>query len=252
MPVSFKNYEYSFLNQKRKPVFVPSDKGREIGYDLKDRIERRVAFEDFYYHLKPGGHVSALHAHRGNSYFSKVDIDNFFYRVGRNRLARALHEEGIARAAHYAKWSCVRNPFSDPRYAVPYGFVQSPIVTTLVLRNSPVGTYLKKISSSITVSVFMDDIAISSKEKDHLEMAFIEIQRAFDEANLPLKVSKSCPPSDNIDIFNCYLEEMKSVVTQERKDLFYSQPRSGLSAAAFDDYCLSVEEGNTAPASSCP
>lgn len=144
MPVRFENYSHSF-EINGKPVFAPSELGRRIGNDIKDRIERACAFDGFYYHLRPGGHVGALHSHRQHQYFCKLDIENFFYSVARNRVARSLRAVSIPRATHYAKWSCVKNPYGTPSYSLPYGFVQSPILATLALAQSPIGDLLRSL-----------------------------------------------------------------------------------------------------------
>src|SRR5690606_5864376 len=129
MPVRFHNFDYSYP-RKGKPVFVPSPRGKQIGYDIKGQVEKAYAFDSFVYHFRPGGHVVALHAHRNRAVVSRIDIDSFFYGIGRNRVVRALHGIGIARANHYARWSTVKNPYAEPSYALPYGFVQSPILAS--------------------------------------------------------------------------------------------------------------------------
>ena len=45
-----------------------------------------------------------------------------FYGIGRNRVTRALHQIGVEQARTHGKWSCVKNPYGDPSYALPYGF----------------------------------------------------------------------------------------------------------------------------------
>ncbi|MGH7455587.1 MAG: reverse transcriptase domain-containing protein, partial [bacterium] len=132
---------------------------------MKRLVEDATNFEAFFFHLRKGGHVAALHEHRRNRYFARIDLKNFFYSISRNRVARALHEIDIPRAGFYAKFSCVKNPYDEPTcptYALPYGFVQSPVLATLVLSRSVLGCYLRAIQSDVTLSVYMDDIAISS------------------------------------------------------------------------------------------
>lgn len=142
MAIRFQNFDYSYL-RNGKHVFAPSLLGRTIGYDLKNKVESAALFDDLYFHLRPGGHIVALHEHRDNRYFARLDIERFFYNIGRNRIGRCLREIGIGRAEHYAKWSTVKNPYQTPSYALPYGFVQSPIVATLVLMLSEAGALLR-------------------------------------------------------------------------------------------------------------
>lgn len=171
MPVAFLNYEYKY-RRNGKPVFAPNDRGRRIGNDIKRQLNRTVHFDDFYYHFQRGGHVAALHAHREHAFFARLDLERYFYSISKSRVQRALSDSGILRARHYAKWSCVRNPFDDPRYSLPYGFVQSPILATLVMMRSGVGDLLRTIGPDVAVSVYMDDISLSSDDEDRLRQTF--------------------------------------------------------------------------------
>jgi hypothetical protein len=246
MAVQFQNFDYTY-ERDGKPIFAPSVRGRKIGDDIKAQIEAAHDFDDFVYHLKKnGGHVAALHAHRSHQYFARVDIKRFFYSVARNSVQRALDGIGIPRARHYAKWSCVKNPYDEPSYALPYGFVQSPILATLVLMQSAVGSYLRHVAASgvVTVSVYMDDISFSSDEEGALGVAFEEVQRRLIEANFEVSANKVRRPSSKMDVFNCDLSQGRTEVQQARIDLFNAEPRSPVSVDGFRNYCSSVEDGN--------
>ncbi len=141
MTSHFQNYDYKYRNNKGKSVFVPSEKGRKIGLKLKKIVERRFKVDSFYDHLKQGGHISSIHRHRPNKYFAKIDLENYFYSFGRNRVINALRRIELNRAEYYSKWSCVKNPYGTPYYSLPYGFVQSPIIASLVLHYSSLGYF---------------------------------------------------------------------------------------------------------------
>jgi hypothetical protein len=246
MPVKFRNFDYSY-QRDGKPVFAPSALGLSIGGDIKAQIEATYRFDDFVYHLKKkGGHVAALHAHRGHQYFARVDIRRFFYSVSRNRVAKALAGIGVPRSRHYAKWSCVKNPFGDPSYALPYGFVQSPILATLVLMESGAGGFLRTLAAAdqVTVSVYMDDISLSSGDKHVLQAAFDKLLVELAAANFEVSANKVRQPGSAMDVFNCDLQFGQTVVQQQRIAHFEAEPRSDASADAFAHYCLSVEAGN--------
>lgn len=193
MPVQFENYTHSFL-LRDKSVFVPNDLGRRIGQDIKEKVEDSYDFEPFFYHLSAGGHVAALHAHRDKEFFCKADIENFFYSVSRNRVVRALREISINRAKHYGKWSCVRSPYENPRYALPYGFVQSSILASLALSTSAVGSFLRKISDDIAVAVYVDDITLSSNETDTLRECTMHYFKQWKMRLCRLKKTSACHP----------------------------------------------------------
>lgn len=245
MAVKFWNFQFSYISDRGKRVFVPNERCLEIGYELKALVESRIKFDPFYYHLRRGGHVAALHAHRSQRYFARVDIERFFYSIGRNRVARELYELGILRAGTYAKWSCVKNPYDHPSYVLPYGFAQSPMLATLVLARSSVGDYLRAISNEIIVSVYVDDIALSANDPGELEARFGTLLEVLDASNFRVNPKKVTATADALKLFNCELEHFRTAVTDERKAAFYAVAgRSGASEAAFERYCLSVESGN--------
>ncbi len=244
MAPPFGNCAYSYENNRGKPVFVPSDEGRKIGRELKRKLERRFDPPEFYFHLRDGGHVAAIHAHRAKKYFARVDIENFFYSISRNRVARALRHLNMAGSERYAKWSTVKNPYGNPSYSLPYGFVQSPILASIVLAQSPLGALLNELAERVLVSVYMDDIAISSNNLRNLERAFRKIRRKCKESKFPINEAKSCAPGLEMELFNCHLTRMQTLVTEARRQVFYSEPRSELSEAAFEAYCIAIEEGN--------
>jgi hypothetical protein len=51
MPVQFRNFDFSYIGPKGKPVFVPTDEGREIGQTVKALVEERYEFAPFYTHF---------------------------------------------------------------------------------------------------------------------------------------------------------------------------------------------------------
>ncbi|WP_374944117.1 reverse transcriptase domain-containing protein [Sphingomonas sp.] len=245
MAVQFENFAYSYENGG-KPYFAPSDLGRKIGEDIKAQVEDAHKFDPFVYHLKNGGHVAALHSHRHHQLFARVDIRRFFYGIARSRVQRAISEIGILRSRHYAKWSCVKNRYGEPSYALPYGFVQSPILATLVLMQSAVGAFLRKISAdpAMQVSVYMDDIAISSDDADKLRAAFDGLLASLAEAHFEISEDKVREPGPAMDLFNCNLSFGHTEVRQERVDKFLSEQRSQESLDGFARYQVSVEDGN--------
>jgi hypothetical protein len=244
MAVTFENFAYSFKNDKGKPVFVPTDRVCRIADELVPLVKAQVQFEPHYYHYKKGAHVAALHAHRSHRYFARIDLKNFFYSIGRNRVKAALKEIGVSSAEHYAKWSTVRNPYEDPRYALPYGFPQSPLLATLVLHLSALGTAIADLPPGILRSVYLDDIALSADDLGGLTGAFAELKAAVAAANFTLNDEKVREPAEQINLFNCDLTHGSSTVTEERVAVFYAGEVTGTGAAAFERYREIVAAGN--------
>lgn len=240
MPVAFENFLYSF-KRNGKPVYAPNEFCEKLGHEIKKQVEKAYTFDPFFYHFKDGSHVVALHKHRLNCFFCRLDIARFFYSVQRNRLKRALKDIGIFRAEYYAKWSTVKNPYEGGGYVIPYGFVQSPILASLVLARSAVGSYLRGLDQTITVSVYMDDICLSGNDEAVLREAFTGLLTAVEEAGFTLNDDKTRITAKQIDIFNCNLEHDHTSVLQERKNEFYSVFRSPAGEDSFERYCDIVE-----------
>lgn len=243
MTVQFQNFDYRY-NKKGKPIFVPNDLGRRIGYDIKAQVENAIVFDEHFYHLRKGGHVAALQAHRQHQYFAKIDITNFFYSVSRRRVQTALTANSIYRARHYAKFSCVRNPYGTPDYSLPYGFVQSPILATLVLQHSDAGQFLRDLEDNIEVSVYMDDVSISSDDFAALQQVYKQLLDVLPESDFEVNLAKAVAPHPQMVIFNCDLEQGRTSVTDQRIAEFLASFPSQESENAFIAYCASVELGN--------
>jgi hypothetical protein len=244
MAVTFENFAYSFHNDKGKPVFVPTARTRRIADEVRQLVRERVQFEEHYFHFTKGAHVAALHAHRRHRFFARLDLRNFFYSVGRNRVKAVLKEIGVPQAEHYAKWSTVRNPYDEPRYSLPYGFPQSPLLATLALRQSALGTALQDLPPEILRSVYLDDIALSADNLNDLVGTFAAIKASVEAANFVLNDDKLREPAEQIDLFNCDLAQGASSVSDDRVAAFYARNVTDESASAFEVYRASVAAGN--------
>ncbi len=73
-------------------VFTPTPECREIGREIKSTLERTWRPPKCFYHLRAGGHVAAVHAHEGKSFFFHTDIQDFFGAVNRTRATRCMKE----------------------------------------------------------------------------------------------------------------------------------------------------------------
>jgi hypothetical protein len=239
------NCAYSYIGKKDRRIYVPTKRGRAIGHELTKLVKRHYNPDPFIFHLgEDGGHVTALHHHRNNKYFSKIDLSRFFYTIGRNRVKATLKAIGVPRPEYYARWSCVKNPYAPPSYALPYGFVQSPLVATLVLSRSGLGELLRAIADRITVSVYVDDIALSCNNRRNIDRAYAKLRKTILKSNFAINERKSIAPALTVDVFNCHLTRNETLVTDERQAEFYAVPRSLESETSFERYCESVAEGN--------
>ncbi|MBC7434154.1 MAG: hypothetical protein H7345_19035, partial [Rubritepida sp.] len=194
--------------------------------------------------LMPGGHVEALHLHRKFRFHAKIDIERFFYLIGRSKVARCLKDLGIERHVQHAKWSCVKNPYGLPTYSLPYGFVQSPILSTLVLATSNAGTVIERLSKSCQISVYVDDILLSSNDEAGLKEIYGDIKNELLLSQFQTNLSKCSDPGTYIEIFNCELKSGYSAVTAARIDKFQAVIRSQPSVSGFNLYCAAIQSGS--------
>lgn len=241
------NYEYQW-DRGGKIIFAPNEDCDRRARQLIRFIEARVDLPNCFYHYKPGGHVAALHRHLENQFFFKIDIRNFFYSISRNRVAAALHRIGYPYARTFAKWSSVKNPYEvGPRYVLPIGFRQSPILASLCLMRSPVMEVVSWAEETgAFVSIYLDDLVCSGPDKTALETLYDLFLIAFAEANLSPNPNKIVAPTDSLVVFNCNLREGVASVTPERIDEFFNEWRSAEATSAFEAYCNWVSERNAA------
>jgi hypothetical protein len=187
--------------------------------------------------------VAALHKHRKNKFFFKIDLERFYYTISRNRVAATLYDLGDPQARNHAKWSSVKNPFVFPRYSLPIGFIQSPIISAAVLMRSPMQIAIDSAQrDGITVSVYFDDIIGSANELEPLTQAYERLKSAINESSFILNTAKTVDPCDMLTAFNCHLSHNRTFVTEARIKLFDERTASVARAEAFRRYCESVSD----------
>jgi hypothetical protein len=245
MPAPLRNFEFRYSNAKGKPVFVPTPALIDIHVQLRKITSDLILFPDYYFHFRKGGHVSAIHSHRNHKFFARIDLKNFFYSIGRNRLKNVLKSAGVHSAEHFARWSTVKNPCEGPRYSIPYGFPHSPWLATLVLHESALGRAIEELRRLVHITVYLDDIALSSNDIDEIQLAYKRLLSAVEASGFQLNKEKSRNPVPRIEIFNCELAYEESAVTPARISEFYAIERSENSVAAFKAYCASIVSAGT-------
>jgi peptidoglycan hydrolase-like protein with peptidoglycan-binding domain len=199
-------------------VFVPTAESKKTGALVKRAVERKWSPPNFYFHLKAGGHVGAVQSHLDDLYFFRADIDNFFGRVNRSRLTRCLHRwYKYIEARGLASESVVKFPDSG-EFALPYGFVQSPILASLALDKSKLGSFLRGLArqGDVKVSLYVDDIILSSKDEARLREAADEMISVAEKALLPINKSKIEGPASCVTAFNIELSHGVMRITQAR------------------------------------
>ena len=200
------NYRYKYRTRGRY-IFVPTEQCERKGRRIQKYFSQ-FQFPDYFYHYTPGGHVAAMHAHVVNPLFFKIDIQDFYYSIARMRVTRALRSFGYRGANTLATWSTVRNPIpGGPDHVLPIGFVQSPLLASLVLMKSAViGAMDRAIANGVQISVFMDDFVGSHNDIAVLQAAYVDICASAIEAGLVPNPTKLVAPAAAITAFNCDLQ----------------------------------------------
>jgi hypothetical protein len=238
------NYQLKYETRGRF-VFVPTDECRQYGERLLQECRELVQLPDYHFHYTPGGHVAALHRHIQNRFFFRIDIRRFFYSIRRNRVDGALRHFGISNARDRAKWSCVANPYADGGYVLPIGFVQSPMLASLVVMRSPVADAIEEaLHRGAFVSMYFDDFIGSASDIDLLRDVFSRFIIACERAALPINDAKLVEPSPIATAFNCELRQGYSAVEPDRIAKFYSEERSTASINSFEGYRMRVSAKN--------
>lgn len=238
------NYKFKFRS-RGKIIFVPNERCERKGRRIIQFFAKRLDFPEYFYHYKSGGHVAALHAHLANKFFFRIDVQNFYYSIARMRVTRALRSWRYRGANTIAKWSCVANPLPGPQHVLPIGFVQSPLLASLVLLRSPVAQAIERaIADGVCISVYLDDFIGSHNDVATLESAYNEIRQSCVAAELVPNPTKLLPPSQAVTAFNCDLRHGTVEVADARVERFFSEPRSAEATAAFQDYRNRVASRN--------
>lgn len=204
-------------------VFEPSEECRVVGNNVKSAVRKAWLAPDYYFHLRAGGHVEALRVHQSQSYFARFDIENFFGQINRSRITRCLKDFFSYRDARLmATDSTVRHPTEPGKWILPYGFVQSPILASLALSKSHLGSKLDKIhrNGDFRVSVYVDDIIISSNSLDMLESLKPRLIDAAIKSGLRFCLDKLQGPSRKIESFNIELDHGGLAITSSRMSKF--------------------------------
>lgn len=217
-----KRWDNKFLLKKDHWVYVPSDEMSAFGKGIHNTLSMRWKRPENYYHLLTGGHVAALKYHQPDSYFAKFDIKNFFNSISKTRITRSIKSlVGYSAAREIATVSTV--PVSHQQsfsHCLPYGFVQSPILASICLRDSYLGHLIERKCKSCKISVYMDDIVISGNSESDVNALLNELLSAASKSHFEVNSSKVSLTSHTLESFNIELSQQTLNITADRLDAF--------------------------------
>ncbi|SOY93391.1 putative RNA-directed DNA polymerase [Cupriavidus taiwanensis] len=204
-------------------VFVPTNEVVNEGRELKAAIEQIWTAPEYYFHLRPGGHVAALKEHIASDVFLHLDIEDFFGSISANRISRALKGRvGYLTAREWATKSVVRHP-SDPKKTIlPFGFVQSQILASLVLHDTALGRRIHALSKrpEFVVTVYVDDILISCPDVEAATVVAEDLKNVAGRSNFVLNAKKTEGPASTVTAFNVVLAKHSLAISEVRMNAF--------------------------------
>src|SRR3546814_19570388 len=106
---------------------------------------------------------------------SSLDLRRFFDQIARTKVHRALKVTGLP---HTDAWEMACDSTVDKRpphraFSLPFGFVQSPIVASVVLAQSALGGAIRRLSrDGMPIPVYVDHLPLprplEHRSGDHL------------------------------------------------------------------------------------
>ncbi|WP_210531532.1 reverse transcriptase domain-containing protein [Pantoea ananatis] len=202
---------HKFEIKENRWVFIPSEDTLALGRKIHTYIKSKWKFPLYMFHLRDGGHVAAANYHIENTYFCLIDISDFFGATSQSRITRELNKFiPYDRAREIAKLSTVKNLNSNGlKKVLPYGYPQSPILASFCFRQSYCGKVIHTLSKSgnISISVYMDDILLSSDDIEKLAHAFNSIKTALKKSGYTVNKAKTQSPSTSVNVFNLVLSK---------------------------------------------
>lgn len=179
--------------------------------------------------MQSTGHIGALKHHLKSNLFIRADISEFFNSINRSRVTRELKKfyPSYDVAREQACKSVVPSPFKKGQYILPFGFTQSPLIASICLSNSRLGSFLNAIrNNGYKVSVYMDDIIISDGgmvSKEDMLQTFDILNKVASHSKFQLQKNKTVAPTNKVTAFNIELSNNKlKINTQRFKQLLQS------------------------------
>lgn len=141
----------------------------------------------------------------------------------KNKIIRCLVKAGLpfTEANDLAAISVVKFQNS---FILPYGFVQSSLLSTMALKYSRIGKALNEAPNDISISVYVDDILISTKGSvETLKHYSEKVCLAAAESNFPINIDKSEIAKSKVTIFNIDLSKNIKAINDKRLGEFLTE-----------------------------
>uniref|UniRef100_A0A183CN43 Reverse transcriptase domain-containing protein n=1 Tax=Globodera pallida TaxID=36090 RepID=A0A183CN43_GLOPA len=221
-------YSHRFTLPNGVTVCIPSEKGRERGKEIAQDVADRWSPKGNYFHQLEGGHIAAARRHHASTVIAKLDLAKFYHQVGRSKVHRALKLIGMTQKDAWEA-ACDSTVERDPglrNFSLPFGYVQSPILASIVLDYSALGTAIAQLNTGgCLVSAYVDDIIVSADDADTVNNAVDQLRAAAGVSGFAINEKKSEGPAADITAFNIHLGNGRMEITAKRMGEFEAATR---------------------------
>lgn len=214
-------YGHHFQLKPGTRVYVPTAKGRSRGCEIKREVEKRWSAPKNFFHLRDGGHVAAVRLHHNAAWVGSLDLLRFFDQISRGKVFRALKRVGFTQteAWEMACDSTVDKASPARSLSLPFGFVQSPLMASIVLAHSALGRCIERLRrGGLAITVYMDDITVSGDSEMLVQSAIVELTAAAYLAGFSFNPTKTQPASASVICFNIEFGSGAMAIIPERMD----------------------------------
>src|SRR5690606_31702380 len=141
-----------------RPINAPVNKLKFVQSQILNEVLYQIKLPDYFFGgLKKKDAVLNARYHQGNKYFFLTDLKDFYPSVHYSSVENALRKEGF-----YPDVAKLITRLCTKEGAIPQGCPTSSFLASLVVYHSCGDLFSKYQDSGLTVSIYVDDITISS------------------------------------------------------------------------------------------
>jgi len=141
-----------------RPINAPVHKLKFVQSSILKTVLYTIKLPEYYFGgIKNKDAVLNARYHQGNKYFFLTDLKNFYPSVHYTRVEKALRKEGF-----YPDVAKLITRICTKEGAIPQGCPTSSFLASLVVHHSCNDLFKKYIDEGLKLSVYVDDITLSS------------------------------------------------------------------------------------------
>ncbi|WP_167618033.1 reverse transcriptase family protein [Maribellus sediminis] len=157
-----------------RPINAPVKQLKQIQSGLLHNVLYKIKLPDYFYGGIAGKDaVKNARFHQGNKYFFQTDLKDFYPSIGYTKVEHALRKQGF-----YPDVARLITRLSTKEGAIPQGCPTSSYLASMVLFDLVGNLFEKYISEGFKLSIYVDDLTISSPTdfKDRTAVILAELR----------------------------------------------------------------------------